>query len=559
MEANFLNYIVIYDNVDESKLNHYESIFRVCKNSIEKNNYLLIFINNNEKINDILCKNETLLEGLVSGRIDIYSGNNIINFLKKSFCIFYFLDYKDDFFTRNMEEIINLNKFILHKPMDKYKALINVLKGLNNDVKHKYNQSNFLKHYNNLYGSNELNDIFKMFKNKFENNNILENNNQEQNKNQEQNNQNNEIKKIKLIKKVNKEELENIKEENENNENENNENENNENENNENENNENNENKNNKNENKINKNENKINENKKSIQKNINVTLNKVNNLNMNHIYVTFYDHTEHQITNDIQIKCIIENCKNKLFNKFLIFNNNNNEMLLNYFKNELNEELINSIIFIKNDDLNTHAFKINKVINYLNTNYLGDIVYLCRSDILIPIQNEIKNIQSKLLEHNYIYAISRVERKLDGTMFKESTFNNLLYSHLQDLYIFKVSLNIDLNNNNQIYNELDFYEHNFEILFNKILEDSGYNIINDTINCKIFRIMCSNNVNERHIMKKNNINYKDNNCSYIAENSILNKFTLENYLNNLDLNEEEIYLVKQYIFKLFIKKNNII
>ncbi len=523
MEANYLNYIVIYDKVNESKLNHYESIFRICKNSIEKNNYLLIFMNNdnNEKIQDILCKNETLLEGLVSGRIDIYSGNNIIDFLKNSFCIFYFLDYKDDFFTRNINEIINLNKFILHKPMDKYKALINVLKGLNNDVKHKYNQSNFLKHYNNLYGSNELNDIFKMFKIKFENNDIVQNNNQEENKN-------NEIKKIKLIKKVNKEELENIKEENENIKEEN-------------------------------IKEERKDENNKNIKKNINISLNKVNNLNVNHIYVTFYDHTEHQITNDIQIKCIIENCKNKLFNKFLIFNNNNNEMLLNYFKNELNEELINSIIFINNDYLDAHSFKINKIIDYLNTNYLGDIIYLCRSDILIPIQNEIKHIHYNLLEEKYIYAISRIERKLDGTMFKESTFNNLLYSHLQDLYIFKTTLNIDLINNNQIYNNLDFYEHNFEILFNKILEDSGYNIINDTINCKIFRIMCSNDVNERHIMKKNNINYKNNNCSYIAENSILNKFTLENYLNNLDLNKEEIYLVKQYIFKLFIKKNNMI
>ncbi len=70
---------------------------------------------------------------------------------------------------------------------------------------------------------------------------------------------------------------------------------------------------------------------------------------------------------------------------------------------------------------------------------------------------------------------------------------------------------------------------------------------------------MNSNDVNERHIIKKCVIDYKDYNCTYIAENSILNKFNLENYLKNLDLNEDELYLVKQYIFKLFIKKNNLI
>ena len=46
---------------------------------------------------------------------------------------------------------------------------------------------------------------------------------------------------------------------------------------------------------------------------------------------------------------------------------------------------------------------------------------------------------------------------------------------------------------------------------------------------------MCNQDVKERHIMKKCSIEYKDYECSYIAENSILNKFNLENYLKNLD------------------------
>ena len=168
MESHHLNYIVIFDEINERKLNHYESIFKVCIS--ENNQYSLFFINNNSNIHDILCNNELLLEGLVSGRIDIYNGNNIIDFLKKSFCIFYFLDYKDDFFTRNLEEILSFNKFILHKPMDKYKALINVLKDLIKNTNHLFNQNNFLNHYHKLNGSNELNHIFYLLKNG-ENNN----------------------------------------------------------------------------------------------------------------------------------------------------------------------------------------------------------------------------------------------------------------------------------------------------------------------------------------------------------------------------------------------------
>ncbi len=538
MESNYLNYIVIYDKVNESKLNHYESIFRVCKNSIEKNNYSLIFINNQEKMHDILCKNEALLEGMVSGKIDIYSGNNIIELLKNAFCIFYFLDNKDDFFTKNIKEIISLNKFILHKHMDKYKALINVLKDLTNNKNHTFNQNNFLNNYHKLSGTDELNLIFEEFKNNYFNNNTTNSSTVNSSTvNSSTENSNNDIKKIKLIKKVHKEENNNEENNNEENNNEEKKKEENNNE-------------------EKKEEENKSKDIKKEYKKNINIIFSKENNFKTKHVYCTFYNHTNNDITNEIQIKCMIENCKNKLFNQYIIFHHNSMDMLKNYFKNELNNDFIDKIIFIQNDEINPHILKINKVIDYFNNNYIGDIIYLSRSDILIPIQNDIKNIQFKLFETNYIYAISRIERKLDGNVFKENSFNNLLYSHLQDLYIFRTPLKIDINN--EIYNQLDFYENKFEILFNKILESSGYHIINDTTNCKILRIMSNNDVNERHIMKECNIEYKDYDCSYIAENSILNKFSLENYLKNLDLNEDELYLVKQYIFKLFIKKNNL-
>ncbi len=541
MEKQTLNYIVIYDEIVENKLNIYENIFNICKEN--ENNLSLFFINNDKKNHDlyvnILCKSEIIIEGLVSGKVDIYYGENIKEFLENSFCIFYFLKYKNDYFTKNIKEIINLNKFILHKNMDKYKALINVLKDLNHK-NHIFNQNNFLNYYHKLEGTEELNLIFNKYINKdIDDNNVP--------------------KKIKLIKKViheeeEKEEGENEeeekeeekkKEEKEEEEKEE-----------EKEEEEKEEEKKEEEKEEEKKEEEKKEEKKNKIEKNISIQLNKNDDMKVNNVYITFYNHTLHNLTNDIQIKCIIENCKNKLFNKYVIYHDNKNEYLIDYFKNELNEEFIQNIIFIHNEDGN--ILKINKVIDYINKNYIGDIIYLSRSDILIPEQNNIKNIQFKLFENNYVYAISRIERKLDGTMFKESAFNNLLYSHLQDLYIFKAQLHIDIKNNIEIYGSLDFYETKFEILFNKILENNGYYIINDTNNCKILRILCNNDANERYIMKECKIDYKDYNCSYIAENNILNKFNLENYLKNMDLNEDELYLVKQYIFKLFIKKNDI-
>ncbi len=111
-----LNYIVIYDEINESKLIHYESI---AKDILENKFFSIIFVKNKNDddtyISNILSKNETLLEGLVSGKIDIYKNNNIKELLKNSFCIFYFLKHKNDFFTKNMNEIISLNKYILHK------------------------------------------------------------------------------------------------------------------------------------------------------------------------------------------------------------------------------------------------------------------------------------------------------------------------------------------------------------------------------------------------------------------------------------------------------------
>ena len=78
MDFSYSNYIIIYGEINESKLLQYESILKICN---DEHNFSLIFIKKNKKKHDdyinILCKNETILSSLVSGKIDIYYGNNV--------------------------------------------------------------------------------------------------------------------------------------------------------------------------------------------------------------------------------------------------------------------------------------------------------------------------------------------------------------------------------------------------------------------------------------------------------------------------------------------------
>ncbi len=507
------NYIILYDDledIDEKKLELYNTIIKELKGS----NISLFLIKPNmvstdfDIIVDKLKSDNNILNEIANNIVEIYINDmhNIKELIKNSMSIFYFSIYKDDFISKNIDEIISYNKFILHKNIDKYNALIKVLKNMAKNSDHKYNNSLFLTHYNKL---KEANKIIKPIKKV-----------------------NNEL--IPYLKEIKEEEVETNEVKGEENT-------------------------------KIVKGEDtKIvkGEVKKKIEikKNIKINMVKDDTYKSKNVYITFYVNTEIQLSNEIQIKCIIENIKNKLFDKILLFNYNKSVDLIPILKNELNNEDISKIMFIENVNEEYNILKIKDVINYVNENYVGDIIYLARSDILIPEQNDIKKIALNFFENNYVYAISRMEHNLNGNIFKDKERNAILYSNMHDLYIFKSVLNIDESViNKDIYENLDFYTNQSELLFNKILENSGYNIINDTINCKILRIISYNNdINKRDILKedKNNYNKNINNCAYIPENIMLNKITLQKYIDNLDLSNEEDYLIKQYVFRLILNKN---
>jgi len=289
--------------------------------------------------------------------------------------------------------------------------------------------------------------------------------------------------------------------------------------------------------------------------KNNNITLNykKINYIQYDIFKINimvYYLKNELEIINIIQKKCIYENIKNKYVEKIYIFGKD--------IKNEIVENTEN-IIFCETDKY--LSFKDLK--DYANDNLQGKIICMLRGDIILLNNHELENLDTELdtelnIKSKNIYTLSRYDRLLNGNIVKYDKLNKILFSTEHDAWIFKSPL--EINEEDNILLEKSYINDKYsELYFNGVLSKNNYNLINNNNKYKIMRILCENNLDNRPLLT-NNIN-KNNlieSIEYLklVPDSSINNVSIENMLKVFNIDEDEIYIIKCYLFNKYFKKN---
>ena len=301
---------------------------------------------------------------------------------------------------------------------------------------------------------------------------------------------------------------------------------------------------------------------KKSNQTSINILMQKTKNENNDfihntdnsklHIITFFKEFEDDEIMNSVQQKCIIENINNKDVKSIAIIGRN----LEKYFSNITisNKDIPNKdIILIEYGVTNiSYSYLFNKV----NELYDNKIVCIIKSDIVIPNQDSLENIEFLFLEKkNTVLALSRFERMINGNIVKTQELNSIFYATEHDAYIFKTPLiNIDFN----LMDDLYFYNQYSNLEVNNILIKNDYKLLNDTKNYRILRLCIDNDIGIRKLI--NSIDIKEvnkDNIYLLPENMMFDNFNLQHLAMVLKMDDEEINEIKVYMLSVLFRKKN--
>lgn len=265
---------------------------------------------------------------------------------------------------------------------------------------------------------------------------------------------------------------------------------------------------------------------------------------------LTYYKHYDLELLNIIQKKCIFENLKNKYINKVIVIGNNLDERLKDILENNESKNLIKEE-FLINEEFIDLSFK--DIFEIINNKYSNKIFCILRSDIILPNQEGLEDIEIDMEEYNEkIYCISRIERLINGNLIKYDKLNKIFYSSEQDAWIFKSPLNINLELLKNIY----FYERFSELILNNVLKINNYKIINNTNKYKVLRILTDNNIETRKILNINTVKRDVNTFFLLPDEDSFNKIPIEHLIKIFNLDEQELYNLKCDLFNKYLRKN---
>lgn len=281
------------------------------------------------------------------------------------------------------------------------------------------------------------------------------------------------------------------------------------------------------------------------------------NNENSDKIHlITYYKETDIKLLNIIQKKCIFENYKNKSIIKLLIIGNN----LLEEFKDIIEHDITKKIILhdISSDEsYHKKNISFRDLVDISNTIFLNKIICILRSDIILPNQNELDDLEIDLLSNkNQLFSISRIERLINGNLVKSDKLHKILNCTEQDAWFFKSPLNIKDENIINL-SKINFYDKYSELYFNNILKDEGYNVINNTKKYKIIRLLYENNIENRDLLNINNVLDIKNNLENIAllpDNNTVDKISIDQILSSCKLDDIELYYIKCELINKYFK-----
>jgi hypothetical protein len=265
---------------------------------------------------------------------------------------------------------------------------------------------------------------------------------------------------------------------------------------------------------------------------------------------LTYYKHYDLELLNIIQKKCIFENLKNKYINKVIVIGNNLDERLKDILENNESKNLIKEE-FLINEEFIDLSFK--DIFEIINNKYSNKIFCILRSDIILPNQEGLEDIEIDMEEYDKkIYCISRIERLINGNLIKYDKLNKIFYSSEQDAWIFKSPLNINLELLKNIY----FYERFSELILNNVLKINNYKIINNTNKYKVLRILTDNNIETRKILNINTVKRDVNTFFLLPDEDSFNKIPIEHLIKIFNLDEQELYNLKCDLFNKYLRKN---
>jgi hypothetical protein len=260
---------------------------------------------------------------------------------------------------------------------------------------------------------------------------------------------------------------------------------------------------------------------------------------------ITFFKNSDTKILNVIQKKCIFENIKNKNVKELLVVGKDLEPEFSDLIKNVTDKK----IILHEFDNKNNISFK--DLLNISDKIFDKKIICLVRSDIVLPNQNELDDLDVDFEENKReIYSMSRVERLVSGHFVRSEKLNKILCSTEQDGWLFKSPLNIDVNMLENVY----FYDKYSELFFNQVLKLNNYIMINNTNKFKIIRILYDNNINERLLLNSSPQTVDLNNLFLLPDNDNIDKIPIDKLLKFFNLNEKEVYLLKCELFNKYLK-----
>lgn len=299
------------------------------------------------------------------------------------------------------------------------------------------------------------------------------------------------------------------------------------------------------------------------IKMNICIDGEKVEMESTRHILCTYYKIHEDGNTNDLQFFSIIENAKSPYFTHIFVYVDTEElgDSLREEFQKYNGENQWFQKITIKMN-AQSGGFYFAPIIDEMNKpEYMGDIIYMMRSDVYLQPESLMRHIETSFIGNQRVYVVSRSEKGTNQMIFKDPTYRPLLYANSQDLYIYKSPMKMSKRIN---MDQLDFYTHKDPLIFNRILEYLDYELINDTKHCKIVRSMAHPNIAIRYILNHSvpspsspspSPSSENDLFGYVPENLGLMDYPLDKLIEHMDLNEDQEYALKKYIFTQFFMK----
>jgi hypothetical protein len=237
-----------------------------------------------------------------------------------------------------------------------------------------------------------------------------------------------------------------------------------------------------------------------------------------------------------LQIKCILENYKNKLIQNVVVIGKD----IETFFQTIHYEKIENKKIILINDDDDNITFQDMFVIG--NELFKNKIVFIVRSDVIFINSEGNHELEFDLLfEEKKMYCLSRIERDVQGRFVRIPPNLTLFNSVDQDGWIFKTPIECMDEREIECIKEYDFNEKWSELRMNHYMKIHGYKLVNDIRNYKIIRVNLHPQFEIRQLIKEPKQVGKTD-FEMLPEYSYLENMTFEQMIDLLGISDEDKY-----------------